>query len=73
MPTISNLVKKEKMITQKYQRLKRKLLIMIMINILPPAEHFTARLAQGNLVTKTDFDTRLRSLNKINLKALIQT
>ena len=44
-----------------------------MINILPPAEHFSARLAQGNLVTKTDFDTRLRSLNKINLKALIQT
>ena len=73
MPTISNLVKKKKIITQKYQRLKRKLLIMIMINILPPAEHFSARLAQVNLVTKTDFDTRLRSLNKINLKALIQT
>ena len=44
-----------------------------MINILRPAEHFAARLARANLVTKTDFDTRLRSLNKINLKALIQT
>ena len=25
---------------------------------------FTARLAQENLVTKTDFDTKLKSLNK---------
>ena len=31
------------------------------------AENFAARLAQANLITKTDFDNRLRSLNrKIN-------
>ena len=28
------------------------------------AENFKARLAQANLVTKTDFDTKLTSLNK---------
>ena len=28
------------------------------------AEVFTTRLAQANLVTKTDFDTKLQSLNK---------
>ena len=32
------------------------------------AENFDARLAQENLITKTDFDTRLISLHKkINL------
>ena len=30
------------------------------------AETFTARLAQGNLATKTDFDAKLTSLNKKN-------
>ena len=28
------------------------------------AEHFTARLAQADLVTKTDFDTNLQSINE---------
>ena len=28
------------------------------------AEHFAARLAQGNLVTKTDFDNELINFNK---------
>ena len=28
------------------------------------AEHFAARLKQANLVTKTDFDDRLKSLNQ---------
>ena len=28
------------------------------------AEHFAARLAQANLITKTNFDTKLISLNK---------
>ena len=28
------------------------------------ARVFNARLAQANLITKTDFDTRLQSLNK---------
>ena len=30
------------------------------------AKSFAARLAQGNLVTKTDYDTKLISLNKKN-------
>ena len=30
------------------------------------AKRFAARLAQANLVTKTDFDTKLISLNKRN-------
>ena len=47
---------------------KKKLLIIIMINILLlhnkyTAEIFTARLAQSNLIPKTDFDTILISLN----------
>ena len=42
-----------------------------MINILLPqnltAENFSARLSRANLVTKTDFDDKLKSLNqKIN-------
>ena len=28
------------------------------------AENFNARLARANLITKTDFDTRLQSLSK---------
>ena len=28
------------------------------------AENFAARLAQGNLVTKTDFDDEMKNLNK---------
>ena len=27
------------------------------------ADHFNARLAQANLITKTDFDAKLSSLN----------
>ena len=53
---------------QKLVKLKRKLLIMIMIYTLPlselTAENFAARLAQTILVTKTDFDNKLNSLNK---------
>ena len=30
------------------------------------AENFAARLAQANIVTKTDFDNKLSSLNKKN-------
>ena len=29
-----------------------------------PADVFNARLAQANLITKTDFDTKLSSLNR---------
>ena len=39
-----------------------------MINILLPqnltAENFSARLSRANLVTKTDFDDKLKSLNQ---------
>ena len=62
-------------------KLKKKLLIMIMKNILlhknfklnVSKENFTARLAQGNLpskndiavlVKKTDFNKKLKKLNK---------
>ena len=52
---------------------------MTMINILLPqhlitqiARVFTARLAKANLVAKTDFDNKLRSLNqKLNSKHLL--
>ena len=60
-------------ITQKLVKMKKKLLIMIMINILLlqnlTAKHFAARLAQANvagkndiatLVKRTDFDDKLR-------------
>ena len=44
---------------------------MIMANLLllqnsTTSENFAARLAQANLVTKTDFETKLISLNKKN-------
>ena len=56
--------------TQKLLKLKRNLLIIIMINMLllqnlifqPDA--FNARLAQANLITKTDFDAKLSSLSR---------
>ena len=44
---------------------KKNLLIMIMINILLPQNLtvFTSRLAQADLITKTGFDKKLKSLN----------
>ena len=50
--------------TKKLVSLKQNLLIMIMINITPEfntlaANVFNARLAQANLITKTDFDAKL--------------
>ena len=41
--------------------MKRRLVIII-TNLA--VEVFNARLAQANLVTKTDFDNKLQSLNK---------
>ena len=67
---VISLVKKQIMM-QKLVTLKRKLLIIIMINVLLlqnliklGAKRFAARLAQANLVTKTDFYTKLTSINK---------
>ena len=57
--------------TQKLVSLKRNLLIIIMTNILLllqfntlAASVFNTRLAQANLITKTDFDAKLSSLNR---------
>ena len=33
------------------------------------AKNFTARLAQADFVTKTDFDDKLRSLNQKNISS----
>ena len=62
-------------LTQKYLILKRKLLIMIMTNILllqntaitttMSANVFNVRLPQANVITKTDFDVKLSGINKI--------
>ena len=62
---------------QKLLNLKNNLLIMIMINILLPhknittpefnnlsARVFTLRLAQANLITKIDFDDKIKSLKQ---------
>ena len=57
--------------TQKLVSLKRNLLIIIMTNILLllqfntfAASVFNTRLAQANLITKTDFDPKLSSRNR---------
>ena len=65
IPSVSNLAKKQ-FLTQKLVSLKRILLIIITtpgFNILA-ADVFSARLAQVNLVTKTNFDAKLSSLNR---------
>ena len=55
--------------TQKLVSLKRNLLIITMTNIfllqsLIAANIFNARLAQANLITKTDFDNKLSGLTR---------
>ena len=57
--------------TQKLVNLKRNLTIISITNILLfqnlnklTAENFAVRLAQADLITKTDFDTKLSSLNR---------
>ena len=49
-------------------KLKRKLLIIVVINTPEfnrlTAENFAARLAQANLVTKINFDDKLKNFNK---------
>ena len=85
IPYVSKLVKKLT-ITQKLVKLKIKLLlIMIVIIILLlnlSSENFTATLPQTNLaskndiakfVKKTDFEDKLKSLNKIELKKVRAT
>ena len=62
---------KKQIITQTFLKLKRNLLIIILINILRhpefnnlAADVFNARLAQANLITKTDFDAKLSNLDR---------
>ena len=62
---------KKQIMTQKLVKLKKISLIIIMINILQlpqfntlAADVFNARLAQANLMTKTNFDAKLSSLNR---------
>ena len=62
---------KKWIMTLRLQKLKKILLIIIMINILQlqnfnklATDVFNGRLAQSNLITKTDFDAKLSSLNK---------
>ena len=62
---------KKQIMTQKLVKLKKNSLIIIMINILQlpqfntlAADVFNARLAQANLMTKTNFDAKLSSLNR---------
>ena len=69
-PDVSSLVKKQNM-TQKFVNLKKNLLILIMANtlllqslILWLLMFFNARLAQANLIAKTDFDAKLSSLSR---------
>ena len=64
---VSNLVKKQTM-TLKLQKLKINLIIITLIttpelNSLA-TNVFNARIAQANLITKTDFDAKLSSLNR---------
>ena len=57
--------------TERVMKLRRKLLIINMFNILltqnllnKHQKNFAARLAQVDLVTKTDFDKKLSDLNR---------
>ena len=56
--------------TQKLVNLKRNLLIIIMTYITTPefntlaVDVFNARLAQANLIAKTDFDAKLSIFNR---------
>ena len=76
---VINLVKKKTNYNTKISEIEKKVLTIIIIDpnhnryIINPefnnlaAGGFTARIAKGNLVTETDFDTKLQSLNeKIN-------
>ena len=64
IPNVSNLVKKSDYDT-KLLKLKREWLITSIRNILLLQNlNFAARLAQANVVTKTDFDNKLTSFNK---------
>ena len=69
IPNINGLVKKTDII-QKSVKLKERLLIIIMTNILLPPEFntlaadvFHVKVTRENLLTKTDFDTKVSSVD----------
>ena len=70
-PDVNSLVKKKQTVAQKSMNLKKKLtdhnhdkyITTPEFNTLA-ADVFNARLAQANLITKTDFDAKLSSLNR---------
>ena len=71
IPNISSLVKKKQIITQKLLKLKKKLTDHNLSKYITSPEFnnlatdvFIARLAQANLITKTDFDAKMSSLNR---------
>ena len=71
MPSVSNLVKKTDYNT-KVTEIEKKLNNHNHDNFIDTSEFnklavdvFNARLAQANLITKTDFDAKLSNLNKI--------
>ena len=73
-PSVSSLVRK-KNYDAKISELEKKFLIKIITNILLlqslntlAASVFNARLPQAKLITRTDFDAILSSLNKKNTK-----
>ena len=57
IPDVSNLLKKQ-IITLKLYKLKINLIIIIMAHV------FNARIAEANLITKTEFDAKLLNLNR---------
>ena len=71
IPDVNSLVKKKQTVAQKSMNLKKKLtdhnhdkyITTPEFNTLA-ADVFNARLAQANLITKTDFDAKLSSLNR---------
>ena len=70
---------KKQIITQKLLKLTRNLLIIIMNKYINTpefnkftAEVFDVRLARANLITKTDFSTKLISLNQKNISNKIK-
>ena len=70
IPSVRSLVKK-KIIIQKLLRLKKKIIDHNHDKYITTPEFntlaasvFNARLAQANLITKTDFDPKLSSLNR---------
>ena len=69
IPDVSNLVKKTKLTELENKipdisNLATKTALTTVENKIPSVSVFNARLAQANLITKTDFEAKLSSLNR---------